>query len=214
MVTWLSKSQKITFQASQVTALMWMCDGERGSGPERGWWPMLFWNDESKIYRFTLCDWLTKKSAIMDQDWDLSLKTGIWASRLKFGPCSWDKVLGAGISASRLGFEPRVLDLGFKTGIWASSLTQATEGILEGWRAELRLGEQIWGKEGKFEYYRADLMLGGLVESLEGRFEVLRSDLRWGEADWRPGGLNWGLGWENLRPRWPTGWGGGGRMGG
>ena len=38
----------------------------------------------------------------MPQFWDLGLKTGIWASRLGFGPKYWDLGLEAGIWASRL----------------------------------------------------------------------------------------------------------------
>ena len=36
---------------------------------------------------------------------NLGLKTGIWASKLEFGPRDWDLDLETGIWALRLGFE-------------------------------------------------------------------------------------------------------------
>ena len=37
----------------------------------------------------------------------MGFKTGIWASRLEFGPRDWDLSLKAGIEASRPAFEPK-----------------------------------------------------------------------------------------------------------
>ena len=42
----------------------------------------------------------------MPQFWDLGLKTGIWASRLGYGPQNWDLSLEAGIWASRQQYGP------------------------------------------------------------------------------------------------------------
>ena len=48
---------------------------------------------------------------------DLGLKTGIWVSRLEFGPKGSYLGLKARLLASKLGFGPQRWDLGLKAGI-------------------------------------------------------------------------------------------------
>ena len=67
---------------------------------------------------------LSKFLGFGPEGWDLGLKAGIWASRLRFGPQGWVFGLKAGIWASRLEFEPQAWNLnlnarnlGLKAGI-------------------------------------------------------------------------------------------------
>ena len=79
---------------------MWLCDGERGSGPEGA--------DELRLVGLEVFEW------------DLSLNAGICASRFWFEPRGLDVSQRTRIQALRLGFEPLDWDLSLETGIWAS----------------------------------------------------------------------------------------------
>ena len=46
---------------------------------------------------------MTPPGNIVPWGWDLGLESGIWASRLRFGPQGWDMGLEAEIWAWRLG---------------------------------------------------------------------------------------------------------------
>ena len=91
----------------------------------RHWWWTRLWQllkrCQSNFCQCTSCDYSRETSPRDSRmgfgpwGWDLGLKTGIWASRRRFGSQS-------GIWSSRVGFGPQGWDLGLKAGIWALRL--------------------------------------------------------------------------------------------
>ena len=106
-----------------------MCDGERGSGPERADY---------------LC--LVSFEAL---GLNLSINNGIWALRLWFEPWGGDLSLEAVIWASRLWFEPRGCYLSPEAEIWALRLWFEHQGCNLSqdagiWASRLGFGPQGW----------------------------------------------------------------------
>ena len=104
---------------------MWVCDSERGSGPEGA--------DDLCSVCFEAWGWDLSHDAgywpsspeFELRGWNLSLEAGIWASKLGIESQSWESSLHAG----RLGgwdlsleAEPQRCQLSLEAGNWASKL--------------------------------------------------------------------------------------------
>ena len=106
---------------------MWMCEGERGSGPEGAddLCLVCFRNFGLKAVIWTSklvfgpqdLD-LSLKAGILSQGWNFGLKARFWASRLGFGPQCWYLSLKVDIWVSWLGFGHLGWVLDLMAGVW------------------------------------------------------------------------------------------------